>query len=170
MKDINAVNKLLKAYGHNETLHYDKWSEKHKYRALNNGHLKQWISNIVPFELLERPLKKAIESIVSLCECTTFYKKFPDEIKKPNYGDKWGRHGNYIEINNRAICEMHNQRCKNGIISTIKLLPAIRQKAGQIVLYCHKFGQTFTVTATTKNRGKKTQYTELNSESVTAKT
>ena len=129
MKDINAVNKLLKAYGHNETLHYDKWSEKHKYRALNNGHLKQWISNIVPSELLERPLKKAIESIVSLCECTTFYKKFPDEIKTPNYGDKWGRHGNYIEINNRAICEMHNQHCKNGIISTIKLLPAIPPSA-----------------------------------------
>ena len=63
MKDINTVNKLLKAYGHNETLHYDKWSEKHKYRALNNGHLKQWISNIVPSELLERTLKKAIESI-----------------------------------------------------------------------------------------------------------
>ena len=129
MKDINAVNKLLKAYGHNETLHYDKWSEKHKYKALNNGHLKQWISNIVPSELLERPLKKSVESIVSLCECTTFYKNFPDEIKTPDYGDKWGRLGNYIEINNRAICEMHNQRCKNGIISTIKLLPAIPPSA-----------------------------------------
>ena len=74
---MNAVNKLLKAYGHNTTLHYDKWSEKHAYRALNDGNLKQWISNILPSELLERNIKKAVESIVTLCECTTFYKKFP---------------------------------------------------------------------------------------------
>ena len=70
----------------------------------HDGNLKQWISGILPCELLERPLKKAVESILTLCECTTFYKKFPDNVVSPNYGDKWGRLANYIEINNRAIC------------------------------------------------------------------
>ena len=56
---MNTVNKLLRAYSHNTILHYDKWSEKHAYRALNDGNLKQWISNILPSELLERSLKKA---------------------------------------------------------------------------------------------------------------
>ena len=126
---MNTVNKLLKAYGFSTTLHYDKWSEEHRYRALNEGNLKQWISNILPAELLERTLKQAVESIVTLCECTTFYKTFPDDIKTPDYGDKWGRLGNYIEINNRAIAEMHSNRCKNGIISAIKILPAIPPSA-----------------------------------------
>lgn len=127
--DTNSVNKLLNAYGHNENLHYDKWSEERKYRAIDNGYLKQWLSNILPCELLERPLKKAVESTLSLCECDTFYKRFPDNVLTPNYGDKWGRLGNYIEINNRAICEMHGNKCKNGIISAIKILPAIPPSA-----------------------------------------
>lgn len=126
---MNAVNKLLKAYGHNTTLHYDKWSEKHAYRALNDGNLKQWISNILPSELLERNIKKAVESIVTLCECTTFYKKFPDEIHTPDYGDKWGRLANYIEINNRAIAQMEGRLCRNGLLSAIKMLPAIPPSA-----------------------------------------
>ena len=126
---MNTVNKLLEACGSNTALHYDKWTEQHRYRALNDGNLKQWISGILPCELLERPLKKAVESILTLCECTTFYKKFPDNVVSPNYGDKWGRLANYIEINNRAICEMHGSRCKNGIISSIKLLPAIPPSA-----------------------------------------
>ena len=126
---MNTVNKLLKAYGCSKTLHYDKWSEEHKYRALNDGNLKQWISNIIPSEILERPLKSAVESIVTLCECTMFYKNFPDDIKTPDYGDKWGRLGNYIEINNRAIAEMCDNKCRNGIISAIKMLPAIPPSA-----------------------------------------
>lgn len=126
---MNTVNKLLKAYGNNIALHYDKWSEEHKYRALNDGNLKQWISNILPYELLQRPLKKTVESVLSLCECTTFYRNFPDDIKTPDYGDKWGRLGNYIEINNRVIAEMEGNRCKNGIISAIKILPAIPPSA-----------------------------------------
>ena len=58
---MNAVNELLEAYSFNTTLHYDKWTEEHKYRALNDGNLKQWISNILPCELLERSLKKQLK-------------------------------------------------------------------------------------------------------------
>ncbi len=126
---MNAVNKLLEAYSYNTNLHYDKWTEEHRYRALNDGNLKQWISNILPCELLERSLKKAVESIVSLCECTTFYHTFPDNVLSPNYGDRWGRLANYIEINNRAIAEMRGSQTRNGLISAIKMLPAIPPSA-----------------------------------------
>ena len=126
---MNTVNKLLDVYTGNHILHYDKWTELHKYRALNEGYLKQWVSNILPYELLERSLKRAVDSIVSLCECTTFYRTFPDNVKSPDYGDKWGRLANYIEINNRAIAEMKGNKCRKGLLSTIKLLPAIPPSA-----------------------------------------
>ena len=125
----NTVNKLLNIKIGNDTLHYDKWSEEHKISAEGSGHLKQWITNILPEELLKRSLKKAVDSIVSLCECTTFYRTFPDNVETPDYGDKWGRLANYIEINNRAIAEMTNTDCRNGIYSAIKLLPAIPPSA-----------------------------------------
>lgn len=126
---MNTVNKLLEAYGYNTILHYDKWSEERKFRAQNTGHLKQWIGNILPYELLERSIKRAVDSIVSLCECTTFYRTFPDNVETPNYGDKWGRLANYIEINNRAIAMMDGNKCRNGLLSAMKMLCAIPPSA-----------------------------------------
>ena len=90
---------------------------------------KKWIANILPCELLNRSVKQAVESLVTLCECREFFKTFPDNIETPDYGDKWGRLANYIEINNRAIAEMHGNETKNGILSSIKLLPAIPPSA-----------------------------------------
>ena len=129
MKELNAVNKLLLAENGSTILHYDKWSDEHAYRGIGEAHRKKWISNILPSELLERSLKRAIGSIVTLSEAEIFYREFPDNISPPNYGDNWGRFANYIEINNRAIAEMHGSKCKNGLISTIKILPAIPPSA-----------------------------------------
>lgn len=122
---MNTVNKLLKALGHNATLHFDKWTKEHEFVSGK----KKWIANILPSELLTRDLKHAVESLVTLCECDEFFREFPEEIKSPDYGDKWGRLANYIEINNRAIAEMHGDRTSNGILSTIKILPAIPPSA-----------------------------------------
>ena len=122
---MNNVNKLLEATGHNTHLHYDKWSSEHMYVKKK----KKWIANILPCELLKRSVKQAVESLVTLCECQEFFKTFPDNIETPDYGDKWGRLANYIEINNRAIAEMHGNETKNGILSSIKLLPAIPPSA-----------------------------------------
>ena len=122
---MSLINKVLKTYNYNQNLHYDKFVEKY---LMSSGN-KKWLSNILPSELLTRNLKKAIESILSLCECNYFHKEFPTEISTPNYGDNWGRHANYIEINNRAIAEMKENSCRNGLISTIKLLPAIPPSA-----------------------------------------
>ena len=86
-------------------------------------------SDILPCELLKRSVKHAVESIVTLCECQEFFKTFPDNIETPNYGDTWGRLANYIEINNRAIAEMRGSETRNGILSSIKIIPAIPPSA-----------------------------------------
>lgn len=120
-----AVNKLLKALGKNINLKPDEWSKEHIYTSGN----KKWIANILPAELLKRSVKEAVESLVTINEAGEFYSPFPDNIKTPDYGDKWGRLANYIEINNRAIAEMNGDSTKNGILSSIKILPAIPPSA-----------------------------------------
>ena len=125
----NFVDKLLSAYGKSNTLTQAAWIGENSYKALNDGSLKQWLSNIIPVELLRRDIKEAVESIVSLCECYDFHRTFPQNVISPNYGNNWGRFANYIEINNRAIAEMNLESCSNGVLSTIKLLPAIPPSA-----------------------------------------
>ena len=121
----NAVNKLLKNSGENTTLKPDKLTLEHIYASGN----KKWVAGILPSELLNRTVKEAVESLVTINESLEFYTEFPDNIETPNYGDKWGRSANYIEINNRAIAEMHGNRTKNGILSSVKILPAIPPSA-----------------------------------------
>ena len=121
----NAVNKLLEALGEDINLKPDRWSIEHLYAS----GFKKWIGSILPAELLNRTVKEAVESLVTINESLEFYPVFPDNIETPNYGDKWGRSANYIEINNRAVAEMIDGRTKNGILSAIKLLPAIPPSA-----------------------------------------
>ena len=122
---MNTVNKILEALGHNTDLHYDLWTSERQFVAEK----RKWIANILPVELLNRSFKKAVESLVTLSQDGNFYKNFPEEIITPNYGDNWGVSANYIEINNRAIAEMRGNECRNGIISAMKLLPAIPPSA-----------------------------------------
>lgn len=121
----NYVNQLLTAYGENTNLQFDVWSNEHAFVAGN----KKWIANILPVELLKRTLKQTVESLVTLNETGDFYNQFPDTVISPNYGHKWGRRANYIEINNRAIAEMFGNKTRNGLLSTMKLLPAIPPSA-----------------------------------------
>lgn len=122
---MNEVNKLLKALNESTKLTPDKWSEEHIYASGN----KKWIAKILPYQLLERTVKDAISSLNMMNENGLFFEKFPNNIETPNYGDKWGRSANYIEINNRAIAEMYGNKTKNGILSSIKILPAIPPSA-----------------------------------------
>lgn len=121
----NYVNQLLTAFNEDTKLAPDKWSIEHAFVSGN----KKWIANILPVELLERSIKQTVESLVTLNETGDFYTQFPDTIISPNYGHKWGRSANYIEINNRAIAEMVGDKTKNGIISSMKILPAIPPSA-----------------------------------------
>lgn len=121
----NFVNKLITALDETIQLQKDKWILNHIFSSGN----KKWAANILPAELLLRSIKETVESLVTINESGEFYSTFPDIIKTPNYGDKWGRSANYIEINNRAIAEMWENRTKNGILSSIKILPAIPPSA-----------------------------------------
>lgn len=125
----NAVNKLLKALGENIKLIRDEYSNYIAFHGIGNAYNKRWLSNIVPADLLKLSVKEAVEIIVTLSEGGIFYEKFPDSIETPNYGDNWGRLANYIEINDRAIAYMDNGCTCKGILSCIKLLPAIPPSA-----------------------------------------
>jgi len=121
----DAVNRLLCALGEKIDLQPDKWYEKYLYQAGN----KKWLAGILPAELLSKSVKTAVETLVAINETGEAYPVFPQNIETPDYGDKWGRLANYIEINNRAIAEMHGSRTKNGLLSSIKILPAIPPSA-----------------------------------------
>lgn len=122
---MNAVNELLAAFEESLHLKPDNWSKENSF-AFDR---KRWVANVVPSQLLKRGVKNAVESLVTINQSGELFKKFPDDIKTPDYGDKWGRLANYIEINNRAIAEMHDNITKNGNLSAIKLLPAIPPSA-----------------------------------------
>lgn len=122
---MNYVNKLLQALNKNTTLEPDTITKERQYVA----GMKKWVANIVPVELLKRNIKDIVNLLMTLNQDGNFYKNFPDEILSPDYGDNWGVIANYIEINNRAIAEMNKDKCRNGLISTIKMLPAIPPSA-----------------------------------------
>jgi len=122
---MNYVNKLLLSLGENTKLMPDKWTIEHQFLS----GMRKWVANIVPAELLKRNVKQSIESLVTMSQDGIFYEEFPDNIETPNYSDNWGVTANYIELNNRAIAEMRGDNCRNGLISTIKLLPAIPPSA-----------------------------------------
>ena len=117
----NYVNKMLTLLDESVDLAPSEFVDNY---LISQG-VKKWLAGILPVELLSKNLKEIVEILIMINQSGQFYKTFPDEILSPNYGDKWGRSANYIEINNRAIAQMHNQFCKNGILSSMKILPAI---------------------------------------------
>ncbi|MBQ4646366.1 MAG: hypothetical protein IJB79_03360 [Candidatus Gastranaerophilales bacterium] len=123
----NCVNKLLKAFNFDIKLQKNNNFDDKIYQAL--GCSKKWIGNILPFEILGISLKESVDLISTLCEANVFYDFFPNIILTPNYGDNWGRLANYIEINNRSIANMNQNRTCCGIVNSIKLLPAIPPSA-----------------------------------------
>ena len=127
--NLRPTEKLLSVLSGSSTLHYDTWTESRAFRGVGRASNKKWLAGIHPSTLLTRTFKRAVDSIVTLSESGEFYREFPKNIKTPDYGDRWGRLANYIEINNRAIANMTFEHCCCGIISTIKLLPAIRRRS-----------------------------------------
>lgn len=122
---MNTVNKLLTALNEDIHLKKDEYTIEHRFISWQ----RQWIANILPVELLTRSVKEAVESIVTMSQDGIFYDTFPDNVETPDYGDKWGVSANYIEINNRAIAMQEGTQTKNGILSSIKILPAIPPSA-----------------------------------------
>ncbi len=125
----NCVNKLLKALDGNINLQRDEFADYIAFHGIGSAYNKRWLGNIVPADVLKLSVKDAVNIIATLSESGVFYDKFPDNIETPNYGDKWGRLANYIEINDRAIATMDNGCTCKGILSCIKLLTAIPPSA-----------------------------------------
>ena len=122
---MNTVNLLLNAIGEDINLLPNTCDSD---KIIGDGS-KKWLSGIIPVELLSKTLKQSIECLNTLNQSGNFYGIFPNEILTPQYGDRWGNKANYIEINNRAIAQMDGEKCRNGLLSTIKLLPAIPPSA-----------------------------------------
>lgn len=118
---MNNINKLLLALNEDIKLKRNNWYKSFLINCKN----RKWLTNIVPAEILTRSVKNSIETLAEINQSNIFYEEFPDKIESPNYGDKWGRIANYIEINNRAIAQMQGDKCKNGILSSIKILSLI---------------------------------------------
>lgn len=95
----------------------DDETNYHTYHTLSG---KKWVTTN-PEDLLKRSPEQAIQSI---CTLNNYY-DIPSYILSPNYGDKWGRRANYIEINPRTVALTQGNEKQEGLLNVIKLLPAI---------------------------------------------
>ena len=91
-----------------------------EYKEYHNLSGKRWVTTN-PEDLLKRTPEQAIQSI---CTLNNYY-EIPPYILSPNYGDKWGRRANYIEINPRTVALSQGNEKQEGLLNVIKLLPAI---------------------------------------------
>lgn len=100
--------------------------EEAKRNLFNGGHTgwKKWVT-IPPEDLLKKPTSEAIEMICTLNKQNDCYPGIPSYIPTPDYGDKWGRRANFIEINPRTIALTQGDKKSEGLLNLIKLLPAI---------------------------------------------
>ena len=85
-----------------EVIRYPLITEKGTTIMNNTGSY----SFIVAIEATKHDIKKAVEAIFTLSESGKFHRYVPANIQSPDFGDKWGRNANYIEINNRTIAKM----------------------------------------------------------------
>lgn len=118
--DIQPVKKLFYIVSGKNAVYEDMWTNSHLYQV----GIKKWV-NAHPIELLKRTPEQAIQSICTITKPKNQYPGIPSYIPSPDFGDKWGRHANYIEINPRAIAKYSNGRVTDGLLQTIKLLPAM---------------------------------------------
>ena len=118
--DIQPVKKLFYIVSGKNSVFEDAWTHSHLYQV----GLKKWV-NAHPIELLKRTPEQAIQSICTLVKPNNQFPGIPPFIPTPNFGDKWGRHANYIEINPRTIAKYENGRITDGLLQTMKLLPAL---------------------------------------------
>ena len=94
------------------------------YNSYNTGSNKRWVTTN-PENLLKRSPEQAIQSI---CTLNDNY-EIPSYVLSPNYGDKWGRRANYIEINPRTLALTQGDEKQEGLLNVLKLLPAIPPSA-----------------------------------------
>ena len=118
--DPQPAKKLFYALTGRNDIYEDNWTNEHLYIAND----KKWV-NASPNELLKRTPEQVIQSICTITKPDNQYPGIPPCIMSPNYGDKWGRFANYIEINPRLVAKYNGDRISEGLFGVMKLLPAI---------------------------------------------
>ena len=118
--DPQPLKKLFYNVTGRNSVYEDAWTHSHIWQV----GMKKWV-NAHPAELLKRTVEQTIQSICTIIKPNDQYPGIPSYIPSPNFGDKWGRHANYIEINPRAIAKFDGNRVSEGLLQAMKLLPAI---------------------------------------------
>ena len=117
--DPQPLKKLFWISTGRNDVYEDNWTKDHLYQV----GIKKWV-NAHPAELLRHTTD---QSLCTLTKPDFQYPGIPPYIPSPNFGDKWGRRANYIEINPRVIAKYDNDsnRLTDGLLNTMKLMRAI---------------------------------------------
>ncbi len=120
--DPQPLKKLFWISTGRNDVYEDNWTKEHIYQVGT----KKWV-NARPNELLRRTPEQVIQCLCTLTKPDCQYPGIPPYIPSPNFGDKWGRFANYIEINPRIVATYanDNNRLTGGLLGAMKLLPAI---------------------------------------------
>lgn len=124
--DPQPLKKLFWISTNRNELYEDNWTKDHIYNA--DG--VKWI-NARPDELLKRTPEQVIQSICTITKPDMQYPKIPSYIPTPDYGDKWGRFANYIELNPRLVAKYEGSNVTEGLLGAMKLIPAIPPHTGR---------------------------------------
>ena len=124
--DPQPLKKLFWINTNRNDIYEDNWT---KERIYSTGFHK-WV-NAFPAEFLIRTPEQTIQSLCTITKKDLGYPEIPDYIPSPDYGDKWGRFANYIEINPRLISRYDGDTVSEGLLEVMKLLPAIPPTAGK---------------------------------------
>lgn len=124
--DEQPLKKLFRISSRRNDVYEDNWTNQHLYVAAD----KKWVNASLP-ELLNRTLEQVIQSVCTLTKPNMQYPKIPSYIPSPDYGDKWGRFANYIEINPRLVAKYEGEDVNEGLFGVMKLLPAIPPSGGK---------------------------------------
>ena len=120
------LQKLFWITAQKDTIYADDWTKNHIY---STGFHK-WV-NAAPYELLKRTPEETIKSLCTVTNPHKHYPHIPVYITSPDYGDKWGRHANYIEINPRLVSKYDGEKVSEGLFGVMKLLLGIPPTAGK---------------------------------------
>jgi len=126
--DVQPLKKLFWIVSGKNAVYEDIWTKQHLYQV----GIKKWV-NASPSELLKRTPEQVIQSLCTIIKPNNQLPGIPPYIPTPNRGDKWGRMANYIEINPRAIAKYDGDRVSEGLMNTMKLLPAIPASSAAFV-------------------------------------
>lgn len=120
--DQQPLKKLFWISTGRNDVYEDNWTKDHLYQV----GIKKWV-NAHPAELLRHNTEQTIQSLCTLTKPDFQYPDIPPYIPSPNFGDKWGRRANYIEINPRVIAKYddNSNRLTDGLLNTMKLMRAI---------------------------------------------